>query len=342
MGEHRFEIDVAGPFRLDFTVWALRRRAHNEIDDWDGTCYRRVAVLGGQPVQLTVRSQGTPSHTTLLVDLTGARRPLSVTVERDARAWLERPLGIKSDLIGFYALASRDKRLAPLAERFWGLRPPRFPNVFEALVNAVACQQLSLEVGIHLLNRLASRFGPRAQGRRQPGFPPPETLADASSADLRSLGFSQAKAHTILRLARSVLGGEIDQGTLEQAEDGKALKTLTNIPGIGRWSAEYTLLRGLGRWHLLPGDDVGARNNLRRRFGLAEDAGYEAVSELSRQWWPYGGLVYFHLLLDGLERLAPSQPALKGPHVRFCSAQVMGVREKQRHVDPDASINEFL
>jgi len=51
---------------------------------------------------------------------------------------------------------------------------------------------------------------------------------------------------------------------------------------------------------VLPGDDVGARNNLRRRFGLAEDAGYDAVASLSRRWQPYAGLVYFHLLLDAL------------------------------------------
>jgi DNA-3-methyladenine glycosylase II len=48
------------------------------------------------------------------------------------------------------------------------------------------------------------------------------------------------------------------------------------------------------------GDDVGARNNLRRRFGLAEDARYDAVATLSRRWQPYAGLVYFHLLLDDL------------------------------------------
>jgi len=53
---------------------------------------------------------------------------------------------------------------------------------------------------------------------------------------------------------------------------------------------------------VLPGDDVGARNNLRRRFGLPEDGGYEAVNRLAKQWWPYAGLVYFHLLLDGLAR----------------------------------------
>ncbi len=84
------------------------------------------------------------------------------------------------------------------------------------------------------------------------------------------------------------------------SDDDRAMGTLLGLPEIGRWSAEYVMLRGLARYHVLPGDDVGARNNLRRRFGLAGDAGYDAVTALSRRWQPYAGLVYFHLLLDAL------------------------------------------
>ena len=56
-------------------------------------------------------------------------------------------------------MAAPDPLLGPLAERMRGLKPPRFPTVFEALVNGIACQQLSLAVGIHLLNRLTADRG---------------------------------------------------------------------------------------------------------------------------------------------------------------------------------------
>jgi DNA-3-methyladenine glycosylase II len=81
-------------------------------------------------------------------------------------------------------------------------------------------------------------------------------------------------------------------------------------------------LRGLGRLQVLPGDDVGARNNLRRRFGLAADAGYDELVALGATWWPHGGMVYFHLLLDGLAGAghleaagsgAPPGSAARGP-----------------------------
>lgn len=296
----QFEVEVTAPFRLDLTVWALRRRAHNAIDSWDGTSYRRTIVLGHRPVEMYVRQVAAGHRPRLAVTLRGTGDAAGLSVAA-VPALIERTLGLGADMTGFYSLAQKDSRLADLVSKFAGVRPPRFPSIFEALANAIACQQLSLTVGIHLLNRLAARFGPVVPGGAGvAGFPGPEALAGTSPDELRTLGFSRAKAATLTGLARLVANGELDLDAVERLDDQAAVAALVSLPGIGRWSAEYTLLRGLGRWQILPGDDVGARNNLRRRFGLVPDAGYDEVNRLSRSWWPYGGLVYFHLLLESL------------------------------------------
>ena len=297
----RLSIAPSAPFRLDYVVWALRRRAHNEVDRFDEGCYRRVLCLAGGPAEVTVRQDLAAETPSLVAELRGPAGPTGRAAAAEARPVLERVLGLGADLEGFYRVAASDARLNALAARFRGMRPPCFPTVFEAVVNAVACQQLSLDVGIHLLNRLARRFGPAVPGPvTRYGFPAPGRLAAADPADLRALGFSTAKARTIISVAGQVAAGALDLEALRDAGDDQAMGILLGLPGIGRWSAEYVMLRGLARYHVLPGDDVGARNNLRRRFGLAEDAGYEAVASLSRRWQPYAGLVYFHLLLDAL------------------------------------------
>jgi DNA-3-methyladenine glycosylase II len=299
----RLVIAVRAPFRLDLAVWALRRRAHNEVDRFDGHRYRRVLCLAGEPAEVTVRQRAGPAAPSLIAELRGPAGPPGRAAAATVRPALERMLGLAADLAGFYQVADRDAELRPLALRFRGMRPPCFPTVFEAVVNAVACQQLSLDVGIHLLNRLARRYGPAVPGTgpaSQYGFPAPGRLAAADPAELRALGFSGAKARTITGIAAKVTAGDLDLEALRSADDDSAREILLSLPGIGRWSAEYVLLRGLARYHVLPGDDVGARNNLRRRFGLPASAGYDAVARLSRRWWPYGGLVYFHLLLDAL------------------------------------------
>lgn len=297
----RLLIEPSVPFRLDYVVWALRRRAHNEVDRFDAGCYRRVLCLAGEPAEVTVRENPAAGTPTLIAELRGPAGPIGGAAAAEARTVLERMLGLGADLDGFYRVAAGDAGLAALATRFRGMRPPCFPTVFEAVVNAVACQQLSLDVGIHLLSRLARSFGPAVPGPvTRYGFPAPSRLAGAEPARLRALGFSMAKARTIIAVAGRVAAGALDLEALRDAGDDRAMSILLGLPGIGRWSAEYVMLRGLARYHVLPGDDVGARNNLRRRFGLSEDAGYDAVATLSRRWQPYAGLVYFHLLLDAL------------------------------------------
>jgi hypothetical protein len=153
----QFLIEPRAPFRLDLTAWALRRRTHNAIDRWNGFRYERVlSVDGDGPYALSV----TQDKAMLAVSLDGM--PVGDSAEQLARAALERMLGLRADLAPFAAMAEHDPWLGPLAHRMRGLKPPRFPTVFEALVNGIACQQLSLVVGIHLLNRLtAAPLSPR-------------------------------------------------------------------------------------------------------------------------------------------------------------------------------------
>ena len=85
--------------------------------------------------------------------------------------------------------------------------------------------------------------------------------------------------------------------------DGQVLDLLLKLHGIGRWTAEYVLLRSLGRIGVLPGDDVGARNRLAQWLGHEGSMDYETVRRAVRRWHPYSGFVYFHLLLEGLAQL---------------------------------------
>lgn len=285
------------PFRLDLTVWALRRRARNEVDAWDGSTYRRVLVLEGKPVEVAVTQEGGTETPELHITWNDVAEQAP-----EVGSALERMLSLELDIDPFYTLAAGDPALAPLAERFRGLRPPRFPSVFECLVNAIALQQLSLDAGLTLLNRLSRTFGAcsSATGNRAYAFPQPAELAVAEPASIRALGFSLRKATTIIAIAEAATEGSLELESLAARDDEHVIEALTQIAGIGRWSAEYALLRGLGRLHVFPGDDVGARKNLARWLGLAGPLDYAGVQRVVSGWRPYAGLVYFHLLLDRL------------------------------------------
>ena len=300
MVDTRMTLSTASPFRLDLTSWALRRREKNAVDRWDGSRYTRVIAVDSSPVRLTVTQETTGAEPVLIVSLhPGAGDQL----REDTGLLVQKILGLTVDLQPFYVLARDNELLRPLVEQFSGVRPPRFPSVFEALVNSIACQQVTLDLGILLLNRLSERFGPAVNdhGTVQHGFPGPADLGEATEEALRQLGFSHQKARAIRELAADVVADRLDLASLDSMTNREAVDYLSTIRGIGRWSAEYVLLRGLGRLDTFPGDDVGAQNNLQRLFHLVDKPNYEQIRDLTSPWHPYEGLVYFHLLLEKLQ-----------------------------------------
>lgn len=293
-----FTLEPAPPFRLDLTVWALRRRPDNSWDRWDGQTYRRILPTLSGPVEAAVSQAGPPEAARLQVRAAATRMPPEA--EAVVTAALNRLLGLQKDMTAFYRLAAADPKLGSLAERFRGFKPPRFLTLFEALVNGIACQQITLTQGIRLQARLVEKYGLAwdTTAEAAHAFPRPEDLADAEPAAFQAMGLNRRRAWALHTLACDAAEGRLDLDALETMDDNAALAHLLALRGVGRWTAEYVQLRGLGRLHVFPGDDVGARKNLRGWLGQNEPSDYEGVRRLVAPWEPYAGLLYFHLLLD--------------------------------------------
>jgi DNA-3-methyladenine glycosylase II len=90
---------------------------------------------------------------------------------------------------------------------------------------------------------------------------------------------------------------------LVELDDRQAVARLLELQGIGRWSAEYAMLRGLGRLNVFPADDVAGVRNLHRWLRLRKIPDYKSARRLLSRWHPYEGLLYFHFLLAKLDSL---------------------------------------
>lgn len=286
-----FFLQAAAPFRLDLTAWALRRLPVNSIDRWDGLSYSRILSIRGKAVAISVNETGTVKSPELRVDFDGPSRFQDIISET-----LRKTLGLDIDLAAFYELASKHRQLDSLAKRFIGLKPPRFPSVFEAIVNGIACQQISLSVGLELLNRLSAAYG--ATRGAHHAFPLPQDLQTVEPQEIRRLGFSTRKSENIVAIAKAVYRKELGLDSLEYEADPAVMARLRALAGIGRWTAEYVMLRGLGRLDVFPGDDVGGQARLMRWLGLKERPDYDATNKVLQKWSPYRGMLYFHLLLN--------------------------------------------
>jgi len=249
------------------------------------------------PIEIAVRQIGPCDAPRLQVTLTGPG--LRLEFKEKAKYLVEKMLGLGVDLAPFYRMASHDRQLLILVQKFRGLKPPRFPTIFETLANAFACQQLSLTVGLGMLSRMACACGMSLKQDDETiyAFPLPEDVLSLAPDAVRELGFSGNKTRAFLELAINIVSGRINFDSLEKMDNDAPLLELR---GVGRWTAEYVLLRGLKPLNVFPGDDVGARNRLAKWLGCKEPLNYEGVARATRNWEPYAGVVYFHMLLDGL------------------------------------------
>jgi DNA-3-methyladenine glycosylase II len=289
-------LPVRAPFRLDLTVDALRRLASNAVDvvGSDGTYYRALRDAGGSAL-LAIRSRGARA---IEVRATG----------RHAERWhpvVSRMLGADVDLREWYARSASIAWLAPVSEALRGLKPPRYPSLWEACAHAILFQQISIHAAAAIMRRAVELLGERviADDVACTVFPPPERWLESSEADLRAAGISKNKVAHLRSAATAVAGGAIAQRSLERLSTPEAAARLCTVRGIGAWSAAVVLLRGLGRLDTFPLRDSGVARSLELVAGGAHVDQADLLDALG----PVRGMLYFHLLLGRLRNLEPAR-----------------------------------
>jgi DNA-3-methyladenine glycosylase II len=291
------EIPVGRPYRLDLTATVLRRLSTNVVDllTPDGVYVRALSGFR-QPVIVRVAQVSN-------------RGRLSVAIEGDSHddaavlALVGRMLGAKRDLEPFYAAASRIGWLASLAGRMRGVKPPRYPTLWEACANAIVFQQLSVRAASAIMHRLIVNAGQRVDVDDLPVpaylFPTVERFRQEADERLRAAGLSASKVATLRRVAEALESGALDASTLDRCTSSEAAALLCRIKGIGPWTAAVILLRGFGRLDVFPGNDTSIASNV----ALAAGSDRYDIDRVLDTLGPQRGMLYFHLLLARLEVL---------------------------------------
>ncbi len=288
----RHELAVQGPFRLPLTVSVLRRLSTNLVD---------VLTPGGEYVRALAGSRGP-----VIARVTQTRpKALSVALEGDggehgqALDLVRRMLGVDRDLTPFDRAAAGVPWLMPLAARMRGVKPPRYATLWEACVNVIVFQQISLQAASAIMERLIVALGRpvEAAGVQSYVFPGIESVLGARDDLLRAAGLSPSKLATLRRVGEALVTGTLDEAMLEERESPEAAALLCGIKGIGPWTAAVVLLRGLGRLDVFPANDSSVARNLTMVAGTSPLDVDSVVGALH----PQQGMLYYHLLLARLE-----------------------------------------
>ncbi len=291
----RYSVTPAGPYSLDRTLARLAR-FEERVDRFEEGSYRRLLFLRGRPLFLRVRQNGPPSRPRLAIELTGdhARSKEARTL---ASSVLDRVLGATTDVRPFYRRFRSDALVGPLIRRHLGLRVTGRLNTWETLLQIVLSQQIHLKLAHGMLAELAERLGRRARldGKVYYSFPSPRAIDAERVSALRRFRLSQAKAETLKRLAAAFESGALSDEKLRSLADDEAIELLTSHKGVGRWTAEFTLLRGLGRMDIFPGGDLGVVKYLAQgMLGFEGPALEKDMRRFAESWRPYRGLALIY------------------------------------------------
>ncbi len=186
-----------------------------------------------------------------------------------------------------------------IAKKLRGLRPIRPPTVFESVIIAITEQQISLHAAIAIRSRLIMEYGDTVtrHGRIFYGFPTPESLARAKPTRLSRVGLSATKIRCISEFSKKIANDEFYLDRLDQMDDDQVIAELTKFRGIGKWTAQYTLIRGMGRANSLPADDLGIQRAVSRAYFTGRRVGAEEVkTTLIERFAPYSGIAAFYLM----------------------------------------------
>jgi DNA-3-methyladenine glycosylase II len=288
------QLTVQGPYDLGLSLQA-RASFSPELEP-DTSVLQAAVRIEGRPVLLEVR-QATGDSSVLQVT-----SPDDMDSERlrEQAGWI---VLAELDVRPFYRIAKNDSVIGPLARRFRGMKPLRPATLFEMTIDAVIEQQISLAAARRIRARLVERFGERKAGLWI--FPGPEDLAQVPLEAIRACGLSGRKAEYISGLAGKVVDESFDLDSLKGMSDDEVRSTISGIRGFGRWSADYILIRGLGRPDAVPVDDLAVRTIVGKYLGKGSRMTAEQVEQRLRPFVPFHGMAVFYLLVH--HRLSPER-----------------------------------
>jgi DNA-3-methyladenine glycosylase II len=291
--------EIIPPFNFDLTAMAFSEKIELCMRDEQVCKYSEgkwwsVLRANGKLVLVTVKSLGSIDKPKLEVSLISNKK----ITENDKKVLFEgisRIFDLKFDLKPFYSEVKNDEILSKIIEKLYGLKVPHTFSVFEAFVYVIIEQQISLQAAYNIERKFVKKYGDvlRIGEKEYYAFPSPKKIALLTPNELRTCGISQRKAKLISE-------GRLNLEELEYKNDEEILQALCKIRGVGRWTAELVMIRGMNRSLVIPAADLGLREHIARYYlKNKKRASIDEVREIAEKWGRWRGIAGYYVTVAG-------------------------------------------
>jgi len=285
------------PFNFELSV-KIFSNGDPQIQRYEKGFYWQLIWLNNKLVLITVRSLGSVDKPELSVSI----KPDNELNKKDnvlARKILTSIFNLDFDLKYFYEDMHEDSIMSKLTLKLRGLNNPTTPTFFEAIVSSMIEQQISLKAARSIETKMIKEFGNILQldGETYYSFPTPETLSNLEKEDLREYGLSFRKAEYVIDLSKCIEENKLDLNELKTKSTSEIISELLKIRGIGVWTAELAVIRGIHRLVALPADDIGLRRVVSHYYNNYEPISADELRRIAKGWGKWSGLAAFYLVV---------------------------------------------
>jgi DNA-3-methyladenine glycosylase II len=281
-------------FNLSATIFA---GGDPQIRTYENGKFWQVLRVDGKLVLITITSSRTVDNPELTVELIDE---IASNDKKQIKDLVSSLFNLPLDLTAFYDAVRNDKIMQTLTRQLRGLKSPTTPTVFEALVDSIIEQQISLNVAHVLERNVIKTFGDQltVDEKVYYAFPTPQNIADTTVEQLRACGLSMRKAEYIHGIATAIVKRELDLEHFKTYGDPEEIiKEMVKIRGIGVWTAELTMLRGMHKLEAIPADDLGLRRHIAHYYCNDRKISGSEARKIAEMWGRWKGLAAYYLIL---------------------------------------------
>ncbi len=293
-----FTIKPKAPFSFGLTA-GIFSEGDRQIRFYINGRFFQVIRINDKLVLANLLSKGTVDQPEICVEIK-SNTALTTEDKKQAEQTINSLFSLNFALLPFYEQVKCDPVMATVTKTLLGLKNYTTPTVFEGLVYSIVEQQISLKVAYTIEARLTRKFGETLSfdDSKYFAFPTPKQLADASIQDIRQCGLSEKKAQYIWNASKLIVDGELDLEHLKNHKSAEQIiAELDEIRGIGVWTAELTMLRGMQKLDALPADDFGLKRVISKFYFNGKPIKSADAREIAERWGKWKGLAAYYLLL---------------------------------------------
>lgn len=300
----KITIKAQKPYNFDLSCMVFSD-GDTQIRKYEKGKFWQVLRVNNKLIYISVESSGNVEESELSVELK-SNGNISDEDKEPVKNIVSKMFNLDFNLKYFYEVVKNDKIMFKLIKILFGLKTPTTQTVFESLVDSIVEQQISLNAAHSIEMKIIKKFGSTLNigSNVYYAYPIPAQLNSASSDELRECGLSYRKAEYIKDISKQIINGSLDLEKFKNYENiDKIIEELCEIRGIGKWTAELTVIRGLNGLDSFLADDIGIRRVISHYYCNDEKISAHKAREIAKNWGKWKGLAAFYLIIAEMQNI---------------------------------------